>query len=230
MVIEKEYAYILDTFFPNDVVAGFTKPILEGNPVNDTAKALSFRDEKFKVAYMQQIHGADVKVIDGPGMYTCDGSFTKSRGLALVVKTADCMPLIFHSEQEGIIGAVHMGWRSAKDGILDNIPYDLSLFRVAAGVGMRRCCYEVGGEFLEYANIRPYVVSQNDKYYFDALAFSKASLIAKGLKEENFLDMGICSYCSERGFFSNRKTATPNRTLTFIAISLNPSLRHAQKE
>lgn len=218
-LIEKKYAYILGTFFPDHVAAGFTKPILKGDPANDTAKALSFRGEKFKVAWMKQVHGADIKVIDDPGLYVCDGIFTKSRGLALVVKTADCMPLIFHSEQEDIIGVVHMGWRSAKDGILGNIPYDLSLFRVAAGAGMRRCCYEVGGEFLEYANIRPYVVSQNDKYYFDALAFAKASLISKGLKEANFLDMGICSYCSKYGFFSNRKTATPDRTLTFIAKS-----------
>lgn len=217
-LLQKEYTYISDAFPSRDAISGFTKPIIEGDPSREMYKALSFLDKKFDLAYMKQVHGAAVQKISVPGVYTCDGIFTDAKDLALVVRTADCLPLIFYSQKENIAGVVHMGWRSAKEGILSNIPYDLSSFKVAAGVGMRRCCYEVGSEFLDYTDMKPHISVRNDKYYFDATAFAKKALLSKGLKEENFLDMGICSYCSDENFFSHRKTATPNRTLSFILL------------
>ena len=217
-LIQEEYAYIIDAFASNACVAGFTKPAIEGDPPREMHKALSFLDKKFDVCYMKQVHGADIQKVSAPGQYTCDGIFTDLKGLALVVRTADCMPLIFYSQRENVAGVVHMGWRSAKEGILGNIPYNLSGFKVIAGVGMRRCCYEVGDEFSGYVNIAPHLSERGGKHYFDALAFAKGTLLSKGLKEENFSDVDICSYCSGKNFFSHRKTATPNRTLSFILL------------
>lgn len=216
MMIENRYAHIVDGFFPDGITAGFTTPIIEGDPSRDMDIALSFLNKKIDVAYMDQVHGSEIKKIDTPGLYTCDGIFTDKADLTLVVKTADCMPLIFCSRQENVVGVVHMGWRSAKGGILDNIPYELSSFKVFAGVGMRKCCYEVGSEFLAHKNFKPHIRSRGGKYYFDPLGFARTSLVANGLKEENFSDLGLCSYCSEQNFFSHRKTATRNRTLSFI--------------
>ena len=182
----------------------------------DTPKALSSIETAFGISYMKQVHGADIKFIDKPGEYACDGIFTACDNMALVVKTADCMPILFHSEKEGLSGALHMGWRSAKDGILDNIAFDLSSFTVVAGVGMRRCCYRVGEEFLGHVRLKPFVNKKGDSYYFDPAGFLRHSLIRKGMKEENFIDHNTCSHCSEGGFFSHRKTATKNRTLSFV--------------
>ena len=216
-IIEKEYVNILDIFHSKKIITGFTKPILEGDPSRDIDTALLFTGKRFAVAYMKQVHGAAIAIVDGPGVSICDGIFTSAEGLALVVKTADCMPLVFYSEKDGVIGVVHMGWRSAKEGILDNIPYDLDSFKVAVGVGMRTCCYEVGIEFSRYDTIKPHLVSRDGRHYFNPVSFAKSILVSNGLKERNFFDIGICSYCSEKGFFSHRKSATPNRTLTFIA-------------
>ena len=220
-LIQKEYAYLVGALSSDGVVAGFTKPAIEGDPGREMHKALSFLDKKFDLAYMKQVHGSDVQKIKEPGVYTCDGIFTDVKGLTLVVRTADCLPLVFYSRKENAAGVVHMGWRSARDGILENIPYDLSSFKVIAGVGMRRCCYEVGSEFLDYTVMKPYIQARNNKYYFDAPAFARKTLMSKGLKEENFLDVDICSYCSDQKFFSHRKTATPNRTLSFILLLNN---------
>ena len=215
---EKEYAFIIDSYFSDGVVAGFTKTSLLGNPPVDMKRALAFRSQDFGVCYMNQVHGGDVMKVRASGIYTCDGIFTDKKRLVLVVKTADCLPLVFYSPKEKVIGGVHMGWRSANELILNNIPYDLSSFKVAALVGMRKCCYEVGDEFLEHENLRSHITSQNGKHYFDPLAFAKDSLLAKGLKEENFLDLRVCNYCSDQNLFSHRRNATPNRTLNFILM------------
>ena len=215
---ETEHAYILGALSADGIVAGFTKPHVKGRPQTqeDALKAIAFTGGAIGIAYMDQVHGADVKIVDRPAKHVCDGIFTSARNLALVVKTADCLPLLFYNEKKAIIGAVHMGWRSARDGILDNIPHDLSSFNAVAGIGLRKCCYEVGKDFLGHEKFSPHLTRHGGSYYFDPVAFARRSLAAHGLKNENFLDLDICSYCSESGFPSHRKTKTPDRTLNFI--------------
>jgi len=215
-LIEKEYSYVSDLSPGSAITAGFTKNNLKGELPGDMVKALAFSREKFTIAYMNQVHGAMVRLIDAPGIYECDGLFTGNDNLALVIKTADCMPIMFYSEKENIIGAVHMGWRSAKEGILDNIKFDLSSFKVIAGPAMRKCCYEVGGEFQGYPGLKKFLEPKSGFLYFDPIGFLKEGLRRKGLAEENFFDIDICSYCSEFNFFSYRKTGTADRTLSFV--------------
>jgi copper oxidase (laccase) domain-containing protein len=219
-LLEKEHAFLFDASLPRNVVAGFTKPHVKGRPQTqeDALTALAFTGRALKIAYMDQVHGSDVKIVDTPAKHVCDGIFTQARDLALVVKTADCLPLLFHSEKENVIGAVHMGWRSAKDGILDNIPYDLASFRVIAGIGLRRCCYQVGDDFLAHERFVPHLERRSNRCYFDPVAFAKKSLAARGLAAGNFIDLDICSSCSQISFPSHRKTGTPDRTLNFIAF------------
>lgn len=215
-LIEKEHAYFLECKDTGAAVIGFSKPTLGGDPVLDMPMALAAGTEDIPVSYMKQVHGADIKTVDAPGQYVCDGIFTKREGLALVVKTADCMPILFYSRAEGVAGVVHMGWRSAKDGILDNIGRDLSTFTVIAGVGMRKCCYEVGEEFLSYPGFSEFIAKRGDSNYFDPISFLISRLSKYGMTKKNFIDHDACSYCSKGGFFSHRKTATKNRTLSFV--------------
>lgn len=215
-LIEKEYSYILDLSPGGAITVGFTKNNLTGGLPGDMLKALDFLKEKFAVAYMNQVHGAIVRLIDAPGMYECDGLFTRNDNLTLVIKTADCMPITLYSEKENMIGAVHMGWRSAKEGILDNIKFDLSSFKAIAGPGMRKCCYKVGEEFRGYSRFRKFLEPKSGALYFDPIGFFKEGLRQKGLAEENFFDIDICSYCSGYDLFSYRKTGTTDRTLSFI--------------
>lgn len=209
-------AYIWNIKPEASVIFGYTKNHLKGDVEADMKKALTFTKKDFGVAWMNQEHGPAIITIDSPGRYMCDGLLTRSQGLALVVRTADCMPLILYGEKQGVLGAVHMGWRSAKAGILDNMPFDLSEVICIAGVGMRKCCYEVGMEFLGYGEIKDFLEKRKDLYYFDPIGYAREKLLRRGLKKENFFDQNECSFCSERGFHSYRKTKTPYRTLTFI--------------
>ncbi|MDP2922457.1 MAG: polyphenol oxidase family protein [Candidatus Omnitrophota bacterium] len=213
---DREYCYTIEGVFTPSVVVGFTKPALKGDPAQDIKKALADLYESFKVAHLKQIHSAKIHLIKEGGIYEGDGLFTSTCDTVIVVRTADCLPILLHSRNLGIAGVIHMGWRSAREGILDNIPYELSSFKALAGVGLRKCCYAVGKDFLEYSNLSSFVGKNKDGLYFDPTSFAKNALIRHGLKQENFFDTGICSFCSKGNFFSFRRDKTINRTLSFI--------------
>ena len=213
------HACIWEDVFPVSVIAGFTSPAMKGDVPSDIPQVLASLGKDAKLAYMKQVHGPDVKMIEAPGVYECDGIFTRESDLALIVRTADCLPLIFYSEKARAVGVVHMGWRSAAAGILEYIPFDLSSFTCVAGVGLRACCYRVGDDFMENPQMKRFVTRRENSYYFDPIDFARRSLIRNGLRESSFFDAGDCSFCSGEEFHSRRRTGAADRTLSFIVRS-----------
>jgi len=213
------HACIWEDVFPVFVIAGFTSGALKGDVQSEMPQVLSSLGKGSELAYMKQVHGPDVKLIEEPGVYECDGLFTRESDLALVVRTADCLPLVFYSEKTKAVGVVHMGWRSAAAGILEHIPFDLSSFTCVAGVGLRACCYRVGDDFLENDLMKRFVTRRQKSYYFDPIDFARRNLVRNGLRESNFFDAGDCSFCSGEEFHSHRRTGTTDRTLSFIVRS-----------
>ena len=207
---------LIEDFFPsNRVVAGFSGPSLRTDSAEVIYQVLPVSGKRPSLTYMNQLHSSEILQIKDPGVYDCDAVFTRFKSNVLVVKTADCLPLIFSDDSSDTIGVLHMGWRPAEKGILGKIPYDLSSFKVFAGVGLRQCCYEVGREFMNSA-LAEYVSKRDERLYFDPVAFARDKLASKGLAKDNFFDSGICSFCSDKGYLSYRKTKTKDRMLSFI--------------
>ena len=215
-LVEYQHCTLINDFISPNIIAGFTKSSLIGNLPEDVHKGIPFLDQDCGVSYMNQPHSNQIHYVKGPGVYDVDGLFTKEKRQVLVAKSADCLPIYFFSQKLGTIGIVHMGWRSAAKGILDNINYDLKSFKVALGVGLRKCCYRVGNEFLDYPIFSKYFKQENGQFYFDPVRFAKEELSRRGLKLENFYDLGICSFCSKIPIFSYRHGDTNKRTLSFI--------------
>ncbi len=213
---KKKYSYLIEDLFTPGLIAGFSTNELSGELPRDLHKAVSFLNNKFKVSYLKQIHSSIVVFSARQGEYEGDGLFTQEHNLVLGIKTADCLPLFFESRELGVIGMVHMGWRSAAGGILANIDYDLASFKVVVGVALRKCCYEVDEEFLNQDILKDSLQPRGDKFYFDPVAFAKKQLCSRGLLENNFFDLGICNFCSGNELFSYRKTETLNRNISFI--------------
>lgn len=214
-LIEKKYIYLIKNYLPGGITAGFTKPYITGNILQDIKFISSSLKKAFSAGYLTQPHSAGVENIVEGGLYEGDALFTSKNKLVLIVKTADCLPLFFYSKQLRVIGIGHLGWRSAQKGILDNIPYDLSLFKVIAGVGLRKCCFKVGEEFTNSKRLSHFV-KKNNILHFNPIKFAAAALKNKGLGEDNFKDLSICSFCDNHNFPSYRKSKTTRRTLSFI--------------
>lgn len=64
-------------------------------------------------ARLTQVHGSDVLVVDGPmgldEVPTGDALVTTRRGLGLMIRVADCVPVLLADPVSGVVGAVHAG-------------------------------------------------------------------------------------------------------------------------
>jgi YfiH family protein len=70
------------------------------------------------------VHGNDVILADGIDLKLqpkADASITAQKKIALGVLTADCVPVLFASDDGAVIGAAHCGWKSAKSNIITNV-------------------------------------------------------------------------------------------------------------
>ena len=148
-----------------------------------------------QVATMDQTHSSEIAFADSNISYKCDGIYTNKIKLPLVVKTADCVPLLMESSKG--VSATHAGWRGLK---------------ISIGPHARKCCYEVGAEFLETFNNS--INKVNDKYYLDLTKNIKQFAFENNI---NLEDTNVCTICNKE-YFSYRKNKTNERQFSFIWI------------
>ena len=109
----------------------------------------------------------------------CDGIVTNDPGVALVIFTADCTPLLFHDPVTGAVGAAHAGWRGTAADIggktvkamVDAFGCDPQNIRAAIGPNIGFCCFETDADVpaaLEEAfgsSVWEHIRPQQGKYY-----------------------------------------------------------------
>ncbi|MFE7549814.1 peptidoglycan editing factor PgeF [Streptomyces gardneri] len=107
-----------------------------------------------RVVWMNQVHGADVAEVEGPwtgeAVPAVDGLVTATRGLALAVLTADCVPVLLADPVAGVVSAAHAGRPGMVAGIVPAaveamIRLGADPARIVARTGPAVCgrCYEV---------------------------------------------------------------------------------------
>ena len=107
-------------------------------------------------SWVRQVHGADVVVVSEPGGgagSAGDALVTADPGAALAILTADCAPIALASP-EGVIGAVHAGWRGLVAGVVDRAVEamrGMGATTIAAALGpcIHAECYEFSPSDLE---------------------------------------------------------------------------------
>ncbi|MFI0728643.1 peptidoglycan editing factor PgeF [Streptomyces sp. NPDC021225] len=119
------------------------------------AKALGL--DPAEVVWMNQVHGRDVAVVDGPWgdreVPAVDAVVTARRGLALAVLTADCTPVLLADPVAGVAGAAHAGRPGLVAGVVPAVVRVMTELgadpaRILARTGPSVCgrCYEVPAE------------------------------------------------------------------------------------
>ena len=74
-----------------------------------------------RVVWMDQVHGADVAVVDAPGdgpVAGVDALVTERPGLALAVLVADCVPVVVLAPGAGAVAVAHAGRRGLAAGVV----------------------------------------------------------------------------------------------------------------
>lgn len=107
-----------------------------------------------RMAYMSQVHGGDVAVLERPPVPgepvpVADAMVTRVPGLALVVLTADCVPVLL-ADGSGVVGVAHAGRKGVEACVVTAVVDAMRRLGaeppdVAAVVGPAVCglCYEV---------------------------------------------------------------------------------------
>ncbi|MBU0687830.1 MAG: polyphenol oxidase family protein [Candidatus Margulisbacteria bacterium] len=137
----------------------------------------------------EQIHGDGISVVNkrylGQKISLVDALITSEKGVPLVIRTADCAPILIYDPQKNILALVHAGRKGTELEIttktiekmksLGSNPKDLTA-KIGPCIG--KCCYpmDIGGENLkqlekagvqkEKIDIHPDCTCCNtDKYY-----------------------------------------------------------------
>jgi YfiH family protein len=133
--------------------------------------------------------------------FEADGHAIAAPGLAAMVLTADCIPVVLGAE--GAVAALHAGWRGLAAGVLEE---GVRALREVGGGGevlavvgpcAGACCYEVGEEVHT-----AFGGAHRDGRRIDLRALAHERLLAAGVAEVR--DVDACTICDE-GYFSYRR-------------------------
>ncbi len=184
---------------------------------------------------LRQIHSARVLVLDEApaGLPEADAAATRRPGLALVVKTADCLPLFLIDAERRAVAAVHAGWRGTARRIAVEAVESMTRafgtgpasLLAALGPCIGGGCYEVGEDVAapfrrdsHFAALFAAIPARPGKYFFDLRAANRAQLETTGVLPSNILEAGGCTHCDSRLLSFRRDRRSNLRLFNFIGI------------
>ena len=230
------YADVFDgavTAFTTDVSVDF----LQADPQVPDRFALTARQTRALgaaglsggVIFPKQVHGDliwEVGARDAAltGLVEADAVVTAERGLAVAVRTADCVPILLFAPDRQVIAAVHAGWKSTKLEIvrktveLLRARYQVDTVRLQAVIGpcIRPASYPVGVEFREY--FPQEVTEREGRLCLDVPAANRRQLLAAGVMAEHIADCGADSYADPLWHSFRRDAGRSGRMLSAILI------------
>ncbi|MGI6013724.1 MAG: peptidoglycan editing factor PgeF [Oscillospiraceae bacterium] len=184
-----------------------------------------------EMVYTKQVHGNVVRVASrsdcrhpyDPFLYEADGLVTNEKDLPLIAFTADCIPMLLSDPIDGVVAAVHCGWRSTVSDIAGNaidamctLGAKLENICAAIGPGISFCCFETGPEipeaitaFLGETDAAPLFCPESDvpgKFMVDLKGTNRTRLLQKGILAENITVSEECTVCSSQKYWSHRAT------------------------
>ena len=188
------------------------------------ASALEFDPEKYVLT--RQTHSDIVRIVtdaDCAGFChrdypECDALVTNTPGVALLVFTADCTPILLHDPVTGAVGAAHAGWRgtarkiAAKTALamVEAFGCDPKNIRAAIGPNIAQCHFETDADVPEAMiaafgqAAAEYIEKRGEKYHLDLKAINALALKQVGVTKIELSD--ACTMCQPNRFWSHRYT------------------------
>lgn len=181
--------------------------------------------------WLNQVHGTEV--IDASlsaEIPNADAAFTRKLNVVCVTMTADCLPVLLCDKRGTIVSAIHAGWRSLCDGVIEQTvekmgaqPENLlAWFGPAIGPDAFEVGSEVRQAFIEKdadatSAFKPY----GDKWLGDLYLIATQRLNKIGVSA--IYGGGECTYSSPEQYFSFRRDGVTGRMATMIWLA-KPSL------
>ena len=205
--------------FPS-LIHGFS-----GRLSDRTAALSTLSSQEFPLYILEQVHGNEIRVVSRTSYWAedvrpqADGMLAAEAGKLLGIVTADCVPVLMAAPQQGIVAALHAGWRGTDKAICTRAIHDLRInwgvfpeqLWVAFGPAIGGCCYTVGrdigealcqkwGERGERA-WQPY----GEKGSLDLRLVNRLQCEEAGIPPDQIQNVGPCTFCAKDEFFSYRR-------------------------
>jgi YfiH family protein len=186
-----------------------------------------------ELQWISQVHGTAVHQALEPMTESApqaDAIYTTRSNLAIGVLTADCLPVLFYSDDDSEIAVAHAGWRGLQKGILENT---LACFRAPAakvgawlGPAIGPCHFEVGPEvraaFLATASAETQSATEaafaptvhHGKWLADLYQLARIRLNAAGVIA--IAGEPACTFCDSHNWYSYRRNSVTGRFATMI--------------
>jgi polyphenol oxidase len=174
-----------------------------------------------KLVTLHQVHSPHAIVVNAPfpdhDRPHADALVTRRPGLALGILSADCTPVLFADESNGVIGAAHAGWKGALGGVIaatldamERLGADRARIAAAIGPTIGRRSYEVGDGFFAQFTVRDpaferfFSAGRPGHHQFDLEGFVLARLAEAGVTRVEAL--GLDTYADPDRFYSYRRS------------------------
>lgn len=178
---------------------------------------------------LKQVHGTKIHFLNTPHLppYPPEGDAlaTGQSGLALLVKVADCQPVLIAHKWKKLVAALHVGWRANRSqAIVQWIKAICQHYQVEAqdllavrgpslGPGQAEFVnftQEWGADFIPYFNPRNQTMNLWD--------LTREQLKQAGLQEQNIFGLDLCTASCPELFFSYRREQICGRQAGLIWI------------
>ncbi len=183
--------------------------------------------------WLSQVHGTDVASIDAANVAAltavpsvADAAVTRTPGVVLGVRTADCLPLLFADRGGSVIGVAHAGWRGLAAGVLEatllamRVPARDVVAWLGPAIGPHE--FEVGGEVFDAfcatdpASAHWFVPHRGGKWLANLYGLAQLRLLRAGVAVVS--GGGFCTLTETDRFFSYRANKDTGRMATLVWI------------
>ncbi len=180
-----------------------------------------------KTIQLDQVHGDRIFFTDEVRGYPeGDGLILSEKNVLAVIRTADCVPLFFHSKNGREAGVIHVGWRGlhSKIGInllniLKQKGTDTNNLFFHTGPAIEGKCYtvqqDVVDKFKDFSFSNKIFAKTPKGYDMDVTKGVELCLIEQGIPANNITHSGICTFCN-KNFPSYRRGDLEGRIFNFI--------------
>jgi len=208
-----------------------------GDDEANVAKNLNLLLEKtgFPMPHqIKQVHGIQIKTCEGVGdIHGEDGDIllAQTKGVALAVRTADCVPILLADPQHQVVAAVHAGWKGTTLEVVKKAVQAMALLgtnplHILASIGpsIGECCFESNTDIAQKLEVScGATVSKQvqGKTYSNLAQCNQLQLLNMGLKAENIELSDHCTAChAHPSYFSYRRDkGRTGRQLSMIMMA-----------
>jgi hypothetical protein len=189
-------------------------------PEIEAFSTMSGAELPYPVIQPHQTHGDKIVVVDNPTLTRedlegVDALVTTLKGIAIGVRSADCVPVLLYDPEHQVVAAVHSGWRGTVQWIA---PKTIRLLRerfatrpecLQAIIGPCICkdCFQVGEEVVQafreakfpeqifsYREPGSMTLPMYEGHHIDLVEANAWLLTSHGVQEKNITRSGICTY------------------------------------